>query len=367
LPPNCPVNRDHLSDESANFCPSIQLSITDASTGKDTYDIDSFYVRAYEPLSFEFVTTFLPPATGIVGIRGDILGSSSPYSFEAGSPPFITTADLSSEQTATGENFFTSGYFTTPGLALIHATVFDNAGNSFPLGGLENSGVRIDVLPPVPEPSTWAMLLIGFTGIGLMTYRRRRLSVFASLAIFLAVVAIQPSSASIFQLSLTGPTEFLGPPNTALVALYGASGSNLFLVSPPSPVPAGDQYSYNLGVTITDSLSSVSICASTNPGPCNGSSGSIPLGEFLVPQTGASGLFSLSVLEVDYGSAALVSGVLSFTFTLPPDANLEVFVDLPIGYSVAPVPEPSTWAMMLIGFLGIGFMAYRRRCALSVA
>jgi hypothetical protein len=73
------------------------------------------------------------------------------------------------------------------------------------------------------------------------------------------------------------------------------------------------------------------------------------------------------VLEVDYGSAALVSGVLSFTFTLPPDANLEVFVDLPIGYSVAPVPEPSTWAMMLIGFLGIGFMAYRRRCALSVA
>jgi PEP-CTERM motif len=29
--------------------------------------------------------------------------------------------------------------------------------------------------------------------------------------------------------------------------------------------------------------------------------------------------------------------------------------------AVAPVPEPSTWAMMLLGFTGIGFMAYRRK------
>lgn len=31
------------------------------------------------------------------------------------------------------------------------------------------------------------------------------------------------------------------------------------------------------------------------------------------------------------------------------------------------VPEPSTWAMMLLGFAGIGFMAYRRRQNLSAA
>jgi hypothetical protein len=29
--------------------------------------------------------------------------------------------------------------------------------------------------------------------------------------------------------------------------------------------------------------------------------------------------------------------------------------------SVAAVPEPSTWAMMILGFAGIGFMAYRRK------
>ena len=29
--------------------------------------------------------------------------------------------------------------------------------------------------------------------------------------------------------------------------------------------------------------------------------------------------------------------------------------------SIAAVPEPSTWAMMILGFLGVGFMAYRRK------
>jgi hypothetical protein len=32
-----------------------------------------------------------------------------------------------------------------------------------------------------------------------------------------------------------------------------------------------------------------------------------------------------------------------------------------ISGSVGAVPEPATWAMMLLGFCGLGFMAYRRR------
>jgi hypothetical protein len=37
--------------------------------------------------------------------------------------------------------------------------------------------------------------------------------------------------------------------------------------------------------------------------------------------------------------------------------------------AISTVPEPSTWAMMIIGFAGVGFMAYRRKSntALSVA
>jgi hypothetical protein len=33
----------------------------------------------------------------------------------------------------------------------------------------------------------------------------------------------------------------------------------------------------------------------------------------------------------------------------------------------APVPEPSTWAMMILGFLGVGFVAYRKKDALRLA
>jgi PEP-CTERM motif len=37
------------------------------------------------------------------------------------------------------------------------------------------------------------------------------------------------------------------------------------------------------------------------------------------------------------------------------------FDDLVIRFQVTAVPEPSTWAMMLLGFAGVGFMAYRRK------
>lgn len=35
--------------------------------------------------------------------------------------------------------------------------------------------------------------------------------------------------------------------------------------------------------------------------------------------------------------------------------------------NIASVPEPSTWAMMILGFCGLGVMAYRRKMALNVA
>ena len=46
----------------------------------------------------------------------------------------------------------------------------------------------------------------------------------------------------------------------------------------------------------------------------------------------------------------------------PNSPTYEVGVDnFQISGGVGAVPEPSTWAMMLIGFAGLGFMAYRRR------
>jgi hypothetical protein len=36
-------------------------------------------------------------------------------------------------------------------------------------------------------------------------------------------------------------------------------------------------------------------------------------------------------------------------------------------FSVTAVPEPSTWAMMLAGFVGRGFLGYRKACKESLA
>jgi hypothetical protein len=58
------------------------------------------------------------------------------------------------------------------------------------------------------------------------------------------------------------------------------------------------------------------------------------------------------------------------------DIQIDVTGDLPLlndtlildltFTTVAPaVPEPSTWAMMILGFCGLGFMAYRKKSALS--
>jgi PEP-CTERM motif len=49
-------------------------------------------------------------------------------------------------------------------------------------------------------------------------------------------------------------------------------------------------------------------------------------------------------------------------------ASVDPTLSVPQGFSVSfsdgigsAVPEPSTWAMMILGFLGVGFLAYRRK------
>jgi hypothetical protein len=39
----------------------------------------------------------------------------------------------------------------------------------------------------------------------------------------------------------------------------------------------------------------------------------------------------------------------------------QIFLGPNFTFGAGAVPEPSTWAMMILGFAGIGFMAYRRK------
>jgi hypothetical protein len=61
-------------------------------------------------------------------------------------------------------------------------------------------------------------------------------------------------------------------------------------------------------------------------------------------------------------SLNLIAGE-NFGFYIDSPDSIQGRADLAItgDISVAAVPEPTTWAMMILGFAGVGFMAYRRK------
>ena len=59
-------------------------------------------------------------------------------------------------------------------------------------------------------------------------------------------------------------------------------------------------------------------------------------------------------------TANSTSELLSFLAVGTPSGNVPPFALLD-GVSLTAVPEPSTWAMMFVGFAGLGYAAFRRR------
>jgi hypothetical protein len=58
------------------------------------------------------------------------------------------------------------------------------------------------------------------------------------------------------------------------------------------------------------------------------------------------------------------NGLVMFTGTFSSlswtNPTYEFYYAFTVG-SVGAIPEPSTWAMMILGFAGVGFMTYRRK------
>jgi hypothetical protein len=153
---------------------------------------------------------------------------------------------------------------------------------------------------------------------------------FAALVLGLAVL-VQPAKALVvYDLTLTATTGPLS--GTGFIDLSAAPGSGTVVVTPTSPLPnlvtAFDVtvggHTLDLTNTYTDLIFS------------NGTLISID-----VSGTVAAGKYS--------------SDVLGYQF-LPTDGTPTVGT-----ITVTAVPEASTWAMMILGFIGVGFMAYRRK------
>lgn len=73
-----------------------------------------------------------------------------------------------------------------------------------------------------------------------------------------------------------------------------------------------------------------------------------------------SNRFVLFTSDEAFDSIRIKSGQNSFEFdNLVTAPQLEILL-------ASPVPEPSTWAMMILGFAGVGFAAYRRKTKLAL-
>jgi hypothetical protein len=76
--------------------------------------------------------------------------------------------------------------FLTPiGGYTLETLTFTNASGQLSftdLGPADQQGALIDnvTVSSVPEPSTWAMMILGFAGVGAMTYRRRKSTMLAA-------------------------------------------------------------------------------------------------------------------------------------------------------------------------------------------
>jgi hypothetical protein len=106
-----------------------------------------------------------------------LLGSSSTYGLPDSLVASINGTGLSPTATSalTGTNNWESETytFTASGDSTLLDLIGSSANNAF-IGLADVSVVQTGTVSAVPEPSTWAMMILGFVGVGVMAYRRKQ-------------------------------------------------------------------------------------------------------------------------------------------------------------------------------------------------
>jgi hypothetical protein len=172
-----------------------------------------------------------------------------------------------------------------------------------------------------------------------------------------AIAALAQAEASTFEVPLNVAPTAGGVPGTGITPVYsvvpvygldpnaGASFTIDFEVSAtllPFFDPTQSFYNFNALVNnahvpgCANNFGGGSYCRYTIPAPTG-------------DLTPAPSYYDVLNITIE-GSAANVTNL-----------QAHLFITLPDGITItAPVPEPSTWAMLLIGFVAIGWASYRR-------
>ena len=129
-------NASFLTDQNFNVKYNFTLSFTSPSNTSDT-----------ESFSFNIQQTNNPQGDKINFIAGALSNLSS-FTLNG-----VTISDLKFSVLGSG------GY--------------DGSTWYNPEGGISTLQITADFTAPVPEPSTWAMMILGFAGVGFLAYRRK--------------------------------------------------------------------------------------------------------------------------------------------------------------------------------------------------
>ena len=196
-----------------------------------------------------------------------------------------------------------------------------------------------------------------------------------------------PHSVRLFAAALLGCVALSSSVKAELVIDITQQGSNVVATgtgtvdtSDLTPVATGAGTASVFGNSGTVVINSGNFVAYTVSGPTSfGSVGGADASSSSGSVFGLFGFFQQMILPTGYVSGSFISGTdqfdnttiagldltpgtYTYDFGTGPDADSVV---VNIG-SISPVPEPSTWALMILGFMGIGFMAYRRKNQMAI-
>jgi hypothetical protein len=247
----------------------------------------------------------------------------------------------------TADHLVTSAFFDVPNVQFDVGSTFTENG-FLPVSGALLGGAAI---APSGLNSAYSLYL-AFTGSGIVSRQTTNGS---------GVVISQTDSFSSFNYTLfavPGQSTFSAANGFARVTNAGSATAlspsqlmaQFFATALPFGIASGSLLNGSLVLALGPGgglipTQQMSLSFGFDP---NSISGLVPEGPYQL---------NLAFTAIDTSVSGL-GGILGFSNGA---GTLEIFGPLGNGPSVAAAPEPSTWAMMLLGFAGVGFMAYRRK------
>jgi hypothetical protein len=130
-------NASRNTDQNFNVTYTFALNFTSPS---NSGDLQTFSLTITQPTN--------PPGDNVFNISNATLALLGPFTLAG-----VTVSDIKFHEEGDGS--------------------YNGTNWSNPEGGISHLYITADFTAAVPEPSTWAMMILGFTGVGFMAYRRR--------------------------------------------------------------------------------------------------------------------------------------------------------------------------------------------------